>query len=420
MLAFSAAVSVALIVSFLCSIFESVLLSIGHAQIEALANEGKGSGRLLRHFKRRIDVPIAAILTVNTIAHTVGASVAGATYENVFDERTLWIFTIVFTITVLLFTEIIPKTLGVAYAARLATPVAYGIYVLTVVLRPVVAAIERISRALRGSTLPPVTSIEEIRLLAVLGRSEGIVGPRMAEMIVGATGLRQLRVSDVMLPRAMVTIISGTNSRAEILDTVRSTQFSRFPYTPTDDFDDVAGIVLAKDLMFALLEHPQKDLDWATLVRDPLVIPPGKPLNTLLRSFQEMRSHMALVVDEYGGFEGIVTIEDVLEEIVGEIDDEVDQPADDWLLQPDGTVHVAATTELRKVLRYLQRAWPGGQDATSVGGLVTEKLGRLPRQGDVVEWNGCRFEVLSANKRRAEMLAVRRQDSFEYPTEETG
>jgi CBS domain containing-hemolysin-like protein len=420
MFAFSAAVAVALVVSFLCSIFESVLLSIGHAQIEALANEGKRSGRLLRGFKRRIDVPIAAILTVNTMAHTVGASVAGATYENVFDESTLWIFTIVFTIAVLLLTEIIPKTLGVAHAARLATPVAYGIYLLTVALRPIVAVSERISRTVRGSAQAPVTSIEEIRLLAGLGRSEGIVGPRMADMIVGATRLRQLRVSDVMLPRPMVTFVSGTSSRAEILETIRSTQFSRFPFTPTDDFDDVSGIVLAKDLMFTFLERPEREIDWATLVRDPLVVPPGKPLNTLLRSFQEMRSHMALVVDEYGGFEGIVTIEDVLEEIVGEIDDEADQPADEWVVQPDGTLQVLAAAELRKVLRYLQREWPGDQDATSVGGLVTEKLGRLPKQGDVVEWNGCRFEVLAANKRRAELLAVRRQDSLEYAPDETG
>jgi CBS domain containing-hemolysin-like protein len=109
MLAFTVAVSVALIVSFMCSILESVLLSINHAQIEGLVAKGRPSGRLLRDFKRRIDVPIAAILIVNTVAHTVGASVAGASYEDVFDEQTLWVFTIVFTVAVLLFTEIVPR-----------------------------------------------------------------------------------------------------------------------------------------------------------------------------------------------------------------------------------------------------------------------------------------------------------------------
>ena len=406
MLAFSVAVAVALIVSCMCSIFEAVLLSVGHARIEALAREGRRSGRILRYFKRHVDVPIAAILTVNTIAHTVGASVAGATYENVFDESTLWVFTIVFTIAVLVFTEILPKTLGVTHAARLASPVAYGIYGLTIALRPILFLLGRLSSALPGAKPPPVTSIEDIRLLASLGRSEGLVGPRTADMIVNATRLRQLRVADVMIPRTMVTFLSGAKTRAELLQTVRSSQFSRFPFTPTDDFDDVSGIVLAKDIMLDLVDRPEGAFDWRKLVREPLIVPPGKPLNTLLRSFQEMRSHMALVVNEYGGFEGVVTLEDVIEEIVGEIEDEADQPAAKLTPQADGTLHVPATTELRKVLRHFGRDWHAEQEAATVGGVVTEILGRLPQQGDVVEWNGCRFEVLAVNKRRAELVVV--------------
>ena len=163
---FIAAVSLALIVSFLCSIFESVLLSINYAQVESLAQQGKRSGQLLKEFKHRIDMPIAAILITNTIAHTVGTAVAGATYEDAFSAETLWIFTIVFTTAVLLFTEIIPKTLGITHAVRLATPVAYGIHALTVALRPLVLLSGGLSRSLRGGKEVPATSLEEIRLLA--------------------------------------------------------------------------------------------------------------------------------------------------------------------------------------------------------------------------------------------------------------
>jgi CBS domain containing-hemolysin-like protein len=173
---FIAAVSLALIVSFLCSIFESVLLSINHAQVEALVQQDKRTGRLLKEFKQHIDVPIAAILITNTIAHTVGTAVAGATYEDAFSAETLWIFTIVFTMAVLLFTEIIPKTLGVTHARRLAMPVAYGIHALAVALRPLVLLSGGVSRWLRGGKDAPVTSIEEIRLLTALGRTEGVVG----------------------------------------------------------------------------------------------------------------------------------------------------------------------------------------------------------------------------------------------------
>jgi len=408
MLAFVIAVTVALVVSFMCSVFESVLLSLNHAQIEAIAAQGKPAGRLLRAFKRRIDVPIAAILIVNTFAHTVGASVAGATYENVFDERTLWIFTIVFTVAVLLFTEIIPKTLGVAHAQRLATPVAYGIHALTVVLRPLVAVSERTSRAVRGNKNIPLTSLEEIRLLAALGRSEGIVGPRTADIIVGATRLRQLRAADVMLPRAAVVFISGERSRDDILKLIRKSGHSRFPFAPTDDFDAISGIVLTKDLLFHWLENASDRTDWKTLVREPLVVLPAKPLNTLLRTFQDTHRQMALVVDEFGGFEGIVTMEDILEELVGEIDDEDDAPSEDFLEQPDGTVHVRGTTELRRVCRHLKVSYPRQLNVVGVGGLIIEQLGRIPLRGDLAEWNGLRFEVLDATGRQATLIAITR------------
>jgi putative hemolysin len=384
-----------------------VLLSINHAHIEGLVAKGRPSGRLLRDFKRRIDVPIAAILIVNTMAHTVGASVAGASYEDVFDEQTLWVFTIVFTVAVLFFTEIVPKTLGITHAQALATPVAYSIHALTVVLRPFVAVSERISRALRGGRELPVTSIEEIRLLALLGRSEGIVGPRTADIIVGATRLRQLRVADVMLPRAMVTFISGDSSPGEVLELARNSRHSRFPFAPVDDFDAISGVILTKDLLFHLLEDRPERIEWDKLVREPLVVLPSKPLNTLLRAFQDFHNHMALVVDEFGGFEGIVTMEDVLEELVGEIDDEGDTPAEGVVRQDDGTLHVQGTTELRKVCRYLEKPWPRRSGVVSVGGLVTKQLGRVPVQGDAVEWNGCRFEVLAASKRQATVIAIK-------------
>src|SRR5210317_1378741 len=156
---FLMAVGVALVVSFMCSIFESVLLSMNHAQVEVLVEKGKASGRILKAFKERIDIPISAILITNTAAHTIGTAVAGATYADAFDPETLWIFTLVFTVAVLLLTEIIPKTLGVAYAAKLAKPVAYGIRGLTILLRPLVLVTESISRSLRSDKEAPITSL---------------------------------------------------------------------------------------------------------------------------------------------------------------------------------------------------------------------------------------------------------------------
>ena len=407
MLTFAAAVSLALVGSFLCSIMESVLLSIRAADVEALVRNGKRSGRLLKGFKHRIDVPIAAILIVNTVAHTVGAAVAGASYESAFNYETLWLFTIVFTAAVLLFTEIIPKTLGVTYAKELASPVAYGIQILGVTLRPLVKLCELISRSLLRDKASPVTSVEEIRLLALLGRKEGVFGPRTAGMIVGATRLSQLRAHDVMVPRRSVTFLSGERTKTENLEVLRRSRHSRLPFSATDELDQVSGIVLAKEVLLQLEERPDEEIDWKALMREPLVVPETKHLNSLLRAFQEDRSHMAIVVDEYGGVEGIVTLEDVLEEIVGEIIDESDRAVQEMWPQADGSLEILASIEMRKVGEHFGFEWFSDGDITTPGGLLTERLGRIPVKGDTVEWNGYRFEVVSATPRRADRIRIR-------------
>jgi len=406
---FMAAVSVALIVSFLCSIFESVLLSINYAQVESLAQQGKRSGQLLKEFKHRIDMPIAAILITNTIAHTVGTAVAGATYEDAFSSETLWIFTIVFTTSVLLFTEIIPKTLGVTHAARLAKPVAYGIHALAVALRPLVLLSGGVSRSLRGGKDVPVTSVEEIRLLAALGRTEGVIGAQTAGMIVGASRLRKLIASDVMLPRKQVVYLSANSSRQKALKIMKQSGYSRFPFSTTDQLDQVSGVVMAKELLLQLQENSDETVDWPRLVYEPVVVPESVPLDSLLRTFKEAKRHMAIVVDEYGDVQGIVTLEDVLEEIVGDIVDESDRPVDELWSQEDGSVHALASIELRKLCRQLEIELPADTAVTRLGGLVTELLGRIPVEGDKVEWNDRWLEVLSASRWSAELVSIKKK-----------
>jgi CBS domain containing-hemolysin-like protein len=413
MILFVSAIIVVLTVSFLCSIFEATLLSIGPTQAETLSRRHRRAGRWLNAFKRNIDRPIAAILILNTAAHTVGAAVAGATYSDVFDERTLWIFTIVFTLAVLLLTEIIPKTLGVAYGRFLLLPVTYGIRLLMFALHPLVFVSERITRALRQESTVPVTSVEEIRLLAALGRNEGAVGVRTAAMIAGATYLRQLTAADVMLPRQHIVYLSAKMTRDQVLETIRDSGFSRFPFVQGNDIDEVNGIILARELMYWIYDHPEEAVDWTALVREPVVVAEGIPLNALLRTFQDARVHLAIVVDEYGGVEGIVSLEDVVEEVVGDILDESDNHIEDIWLQEDGTLHAKGTVELLKICKRLDIPWEPEDEVSTVGGLVTELLGRLPVRGDQVSWNGCRLEVLQASARRVEMISVRRL-SIEY------
>jgi CBS domain containing-hemolysin-like protein len=407
---FVVAVTVALVVSFLCSIFESVLLSLNRAQIEGLVQEGKPSGRILRAFKERIDIPISAILITNTAAHTIGTAVAGASYADVFSTESLWIFTLVFTIVVLLFTEIIPKTLGVAYAMRLAKPVAYGIRALAVMFRPLVLASEAVSRSIRGKDSGPVTSLDEIRLLATIGKSEGVVGTQAAEMIIGVSELRKLEAMNVMVPRQEVVYLAHDDAPDTVLGTIRESGYSRFPYTPTGDLDEVVGIVFAKEVLAQLVESRSDTIRWQSLVHEAIVVPETAGLESLLKTFRQRRRHMALIVDEYGDFQGIVTLEDVIEEVVGDIFDESDLPSDDLWQHADGTIRAFGTAELHRLCRMLGVEMPDDIEVATVGGLLNEALGHIPQRGDTLEWRGNRLTVLSASPRGAELVTITKTD----------
>jgi putative hemolysin len=278
---------------------------------------------------------------------------------------------------------------------------------LTVTLKPLVWASERISRALRGNREVPVTSVEEIRLLASLGRNEGVVGLRTARVIEGATHLRSLSARDILLPRHKVVFLSGQHSRAEVLSILRQSGHSRFPFTPSGELDDVSHVVLAKQLISWMFAHPGAEIAWDEVAREPIIVPETMALPTLLKTFKEARRHLAIVVDEYGGVEGIVTLEDVLEELVGEIFDEYDAPPEEITRFADGSIRVSAELDLRRLCRVIGIDWEPGAEAATIGGLIMERLERVPAVDDSIEWRGYRLTVVSAGERRPFAVLVR-------------
>jgi putative hemolysin len=415
MLTFVLGIAISHVFAFLCSISEATLLSVRLSQVQALRNTR--AGRLVKRFKKQLDLPIAAILTINTLAHTVGASIAGASYSALFEPRHLWIFSLAFSVSILTLTEIVPKTLGVAYAPQLLIPVAYYVRGLIFVLRPFLYITESLSKLLRKrKEESPVTSLEEIRLLAGLGRTEGALASRTADAIEGAAALSELTAYDVMVPRNGVVYLSAARSLDENLLIVRRSGHSRLPFVEGNDLDAIEGIVLVKDLLFQLRSNPEQQ-DFRSLLSPALVIPATMTLDRLLRTFQEERRHLAIVVDEYGGTQGLVTLEDVLEEIVGEIEDESDRLDSHIIRRPDGSLVCRGLAETRKVfvLLGLDDDTIDEAETVTIGGFVAAELGRIPRTGDVVKWQDCRFEVQRATARRAERIRVTRRTSSLMP-----
>ncbi len=403
MLLFALSVCFALAVSFVCSLSETTLLSVTPARIEAILKQGRRAGQILRGFKAQPDRPIAAILVLNTVANTAGAAVAGASFGEAFPgAKEMW-FVVTFTVTVLLFSEITPKTIGVVHANALAVPVAHLIEAMVLLLRPFLFVTRILSRFIGQSKGNHEHSLEEIRLLATAGHAQGAFGSLTADIIANATRLRDRRVRDVMVPRHRVAFLSGQRPLHETLDTLQRTGHSRFPFTPTGDLDGARGFVLTKELLFHL--RTQKEPDWEDLLLPLLFVPETQKLNYLLRSMQREQRHMAFVVDEYGAIQGIVTMEDVLEEIVGEIQDELDADETQLVARPDGSMLCRGQAETRKVFSKLG-LHQVETESTTVSGFLAEQLGDVPWAGAEVEFSGYRFVVTKANNRRAERVRI--------------
>lgn len=224
-------------------------------------------------------------------------------------------------------------------------------------------------------------------------------------MIEGVLQVSELRAHDLMVPRLQMGVIDVNEPIEAWIGHVVDTAHSRFPVIEGDR-DHVIGILLAKDL---LRYYTDAAFDLRSNLRPVVFIPESKPLNVLLRDFRANRNHMAIVVDEYGGVSGLITIEDVLEQIVGDIADEFDDDdhADQIVAEPDGRHRVKALTEIAAFNRRFGTALPNTEFDT-VGGLVTERLGRVPKRGDTLELDGLRFEVLRADARQALLFHVTR------------
>jgi magnesium and cobalt transporter len=232
-----------------------------------------------------------------------------------------------------------------------------------------------------------------------------ILDAEALSIVEGALSVSQMQARDIMIPRSQVVMVSRDAPPEETLKLVTETSHSRFPVID-DDRDDVIGILLAKDLLAAVVSSGEFNFDLRELLRPAVFIPESKRLNVLLREFRARRNHMAIVVDEYGGVAGMITIENVLEQIVGEIEDEHDVDDDAPILQrDDNTFTVKALTPVEDFNEYFETEW-SDDDFDTVGGHVVNQFGHLPGRGEQVTIGALEFTVLRADKRRVHLLRM--------------
>jgi len=268
--------------------------------------------------------------------------------------------------------------------------------------------IARIKRAIKGEPW----SREEIQ--DIIQQSETDIDAEEKSMLAGVLEVSETQVRDVMIPRSQMVVIDIDDDIAEMISVIVDSGHSRFPVMG-EDRDEVLGVLLAKDLLRYFGRRAGQDVPIRKLLRPAAVIPESKRLNALLKEFRASHNHMAIVVDEYGGVSGLLTIEDVLEEIVGDIDDEHDQEEDAYI-RPEGDRNgrpcyaVRALTRIEDFNEFFECEL-SDQEYDTVGGLVMHELGRLPRRGESVEFGGFEFSVTKADKRRIGALRVQRLEA---------
>ena len=316
-------VALALVVSFLCSIMEAVLLSVTPSFVARMEAERGVVGRTLAGLKRDIDRPLAAILSLNTIAHTVGAAGAGAQAAIVFGNAYLGVASAILTFLILVFSEIIPKTLGAIYWRHLAAPVVRLLVPIIWLMWPLVKLAEGLTWLLARGRRKVTIHRDEFQALAAVGVREGVLHERESHILQSLLRFGDLNAGHIMTPRTVVFALPAATLVSDVMETHPEIRFSRIPVYG-DDKDRVLGFVLKNDILLHAARG-QGHVALSSFMHPIAAVALSIPLQDLFEQLIEDRAHVAIVVDEYGGLSGLVTLEDVVETLLGlEIMDEVD------------------------------------------------------------------------------------------------
>ncbi len=327
MVALTVSVLTVILISAMCSLFEAVLYSVPISHIETLVQAGSKTGKILQGLREKVDQPIAAILSLNTISNTAGAAIAGALAANVLGSAWLGLFSAFFTLAILVFAEVIPKTVGVVYGKALAELIARPLQILVWSFRPLTWLLGLITDAVAGQAATEQVSEAELVAMAQRGMRTGILRKDEAEVIKNILSLEDKTVSDVMTPRTVLFALPDEITVEEVGKMKGIYSHSRIPVY-SDNLENITGIVLRRDLLMELAED-RLDTKISSLIQPVDFVFERASLDKVLKKALDHRQHLFVVIGEYGDIEGVITLEDILEEILGqEIVDESDSVVD--------------------------------------------------------------------------------------------
>jgi Mg2+/Co2+ transporter CorB len=402
-----------LFLSFFFSGSETALTAASRARMTALETAGDKRAALVNRLMQKREQLIGAILLGNNLVNIAASALAARLFLDWFGEVGLIYATIAMTALVVIFSEVMPKTIAINHPDRMALLIAPPIRVIVALFGPVTIAVELIVRRLLAivgfrmdSTDNVLTGHEELRGAVDLLHREGSVVKSDRDMLDGLLDLQELEVSDVMIHRTGIVAINAEDPPQKIVADVLAAPYTRLPLWRGTQ-ENIVGVLHVKDLLRALaaVDGDVSQIDIASLALQPWFVPESRPLPGQLRSFLRRKTHFALVVDEYGDLMGLVTLEDILEEIVGDIADEHDVTVSGVRIQPDGSVTVDGSVPIRDLNRAVDWNLPD-DEATTVAGLVIHEARAIPEVGQTFTFHSYRFQVLRKNRNRITTLRV--------------
>ena len=401
-----AALGVLFVLSAFFSGSETALMALDRLRVKYLVKKKRPKAEKLERLLEQPENVLAAILIGNNLVNIATSVFATGLLVQLYGEQGELLTILILTPLLLIFAEICPKTYAAKSPEKVSFLVLRPILFVMALLRPVIWMITKVSRLLARlmKQEDPVFTVseDEIRTIIAVGEESGVLPKEHRRMLYGIFDLAQTRVRDVMIPRPEVTGVAVDAPFGELLQLVQEARHSRFPVYE-ESLDKVIGIIHSKDIL-KYVDRPD-EFNLRQMARPPYFVPESKKIGTLLQSFRKKRVHLAIVVDEYGGVEGIVTLEDVIEEVIGEIQDEYDVEQVEvrevgpqrYLL--DGSIS----------LRALNRRFDlelAEEHVNTVAGFLTRQLGSIPRKGDTCEVDGIIFTVRKMVEHRVEEVEM--------------
>ncbi|RAI35332.1 HlyC/CorC family transporter [Rhodoplanes roseus] len=407
------AVLLCLLASFFFSGSETALTASSRAAMLRLARDGNPRAALVNDLLAARERLLGALLIGNNVVNIAASSMATGLLLAWFGEVGVVYATVIMTVLVVVFCEVLPKTAAFDNPDRIALAVAWPIGTVVRLLGPLLGTVTAIVRWLLGragivigESAPILTAHEELRGAVDLFHREGGVEKIDRDMLGGLLDLRELTVADVMIHRTDVIMANASDPPEKIVEAVLSGPKTRVPLWQGSP-ENIVGVLHVKDVLRALhaSEGDFSKIDVASLVRPAWFVPEIRPLSEQLKAFRRRKTHFALVVDEYGEMMGLVTLEDILEEIVGDIADEHDVEISGVRPQPDGSVTVDGGVPIRDLNRVMEWNLPDA-DATTIAGLVIHEARSIPEPGQSFTFHGFRFQVLRRQRNRITSLRI--------------